>query len=988
MKLRKPKDNKNKQDIVKKQELSSAENEQVGIVLVTPDRWTDALTKFDAVLQGRRDFSEAYERIKPSKVKFQGIVTSRGLRSEGQLAADGRIVRPRTAELTPDLRKRLRGFRELDVIAFIPPSVIPAPSSSPLSNSRATSAGQVDLETAYKNPYLLPNHHRELLVRMLGCDVVDSYLKAKSTILMDSRAIETYTVPQDGNKIKKINLDLQLSPKTTPGDRFNLSRREIVDKYRLPAVQIPKRMTPTASRSSLFLLGPAEPVSELARSAEPSAIAEPQMGSILIDSYEPQISPIIKKYPPRREVVGGIFPLDYFIDHERTDQLFKLVDTNIIVKARCWPHPPGHYFETFDSLLASTNTHEYWNDCIITSVDKLNYRFTIEWCASQNDLGVARSKVSRKLSSEILMAGESLLTLRFILRNAQDIREQFEFNLGLKRSIDSVRALIPNTPSKSYNDMIGKIYINILESNAGLVNNCASMYPALYKEILKDVSDSLLKSILLGNITFIRFLHTPPLEVAPAIDESNTDFPASGSIKFRVRNVINTLDIVMTRNIVHFRDALSREFSELFSKTLLKLFSGQLSRQHPSVKEKEDKIQAAAEYRSSEQNRTMLSVLQTRNLLPRSLRQSGSPVKPMPATPEFSSRESTFELLEEPGQSQKNLAAPQLPLIYSRQSISTTGSVQKTPEIILPGIISSKPITPLIIKKTGQITFDFVDFVDACEWAMHDFSELFSVRIPETVYKLFELLLKANGIELENLEPSMLTLKELADKLVFRKSKIPQQYADSPYDLFEKLGKYATIFSESSLKNSAEKRIFELFELIRNAQLAINIDVIMKSENIQYNVDLIEMGPILDIAFAKWISPIKARLPSKVITSKHENGKVLLVLLKESFSDGVEKCTEFIKNMRAIIMPVLLIGSRLPIIDKDPKIYLEACEDCLQSFYRLKNISKSRFYNHSRGLFTIRCDIIATQVDLWISESKNKLIESILDTIRLKVCSR
>ncbi|KAI8928647.1 hypothetical protein BC831DRAFT_548196 [Entophlyctis helioformis] len=103
-------------------------------------RWSVAEHRFLEVFYGK-EFVPTYETIQPQskvppRVSFDVASPSRGQlrfhRAES-VAAGGRIVRPRTAELTPDLRRRLEGFRELDSIAFVRPVGLGTPVATPVS---------------------------------------------------------------------------------------------------------------------------------------------------------------------------------------------------------------------------------------------------------------------------------------------------------------------------------------------------------------------------------------------------------------------------------------------------------------------------------------------------------------------------------------------------------------------------------------------------------------------------------------------------------------------------------------------------------------------------------------------------------------------------------------------------------------------------------------------------------------------------------------
>jgi hypothetical protein len=84
-----------------------------------------------------------------------------------------------------------------------------------------------------------------------------------------------------------------------------------------------------------------------------------------------------------------------------------------VFKARCWPHLPGTYFQTLESLLQSTKDDNSWKQCYLTGADTVNLRFQVKWAEPQTDLGKENCVVSEKLASELLIPGETLREMCF-----------------------------------------------------------------------------------------------------------------------------------------------------------------------------------------------------------------------------------------------------------------------------------------------------------------------------------------------------------------------------------------------------------------------------------------------------------------------------------------------------------------------------------------------------------------------------------------------
>jgi hypothetical protein len=214
------------------------------------------------------------------------------------------------------MRKRLRQFRELDKIAFIPPINLHVPNSTPVANSRATSAGtlkRADLEIAYRHPVLISESHKALMKRMVGEEFFEKMIDEKNAIQLDTRAIEHYAVHLPSrSELKKVKVAPHIN---SASKKHGMTRRQIVDKYKLPSIQIPKRITPSPSKAKLInKLDNVEHL-DFALSAEPVIPEIPIAENAPSDERDPIEHHLIC------EKVGTVFPLEYFMDHERNTKL-------------------------------------------------------------------------------------------------------------------------------------------------------------------------------------------------------------------------------------------------------------------------------------------------------------------------------------------------------------------------------------------------------------------------------------------------------------------------------------------------------------------------------------------------------------------------------------------------------------------------------------------------------------------------------------------
>lgn len=848
---------------------------------------------------------------------------------------DGRIQRPRTAELNPFHRKNLRSFRELDEIVFIKPSDNQTcPNATPFSNnSRATSAG---LEPRVSKPdercqLYLNDKHKFMMIRysnifihensLLGEDYFQHLLNSRNTTSINQQSVEHFAIPNPIVFKTPKRTKTTIIPQTDRNNR--MSRREIMQKYKLPEIKIPKRITPSPSKYNLneLLLTNESWDDNFARSAEP------EVADLMEDIEKKFTEKIGVSGNAVVEKFGTFFPLEFFLDFERMKIQTELVGSETIVYARCWPKAPGKYYHSLESLIESTFRPSEWLPCQLIGLNSKNYRFTVKWIQPVADLGIKNRTVSPKFLSEIVLSKDGLPSLRMDLLKAQEHREDFEYNLAFLKSINV--ALVLASKSLSEEERVK----NLLDQEKIKIKyDCTSnLTNDLENEILTEVvAKSSIKSILLFNRNFNQFLPPPTRQpFVPYLFRNKDEYPSPGIIESRCSIIRSDLTIFLNKNIVEFRSALVLEISEIFSISTFTFFSLALN-----------------------------GILQDLNV-EKQVQKAGN-------------------YLNVPSLAHTSVLEPNMSKKITKQGLSFNVEHKSYP---------SNNDKIFMDENLAKLNYNFDDFLSTMEWAINEFDLIFSKKIPTIVNKLFQQLLRGYGVELKvEQTPVPLTVKWIADHLIcHEKSRIPDIYNETAEFLFEKLGNYVSLFSESLILQPSGDRIFELYRIIQDGNLTIEIECILHGDIIQYNKELSEVGIQLNEVFTKWTRPVTALLPNRVISSKHSNQSVIGSLFLEMVQDSVDKSNEFIKNLNSITLPVLKSCSDLPIYEKDYKNYLESCQDYLKGSSRLANICISRLQNHHvRGLFTIGCSRLEFQLKKRISDAKNILKESMIHTLRQK----
>ena len=209
----------------------------------------------------------------------------------------------------------------------------------------------------------------------------------------------------------------------------------------------------------------------------------------------------------------------------------------------------------------------------------------------------------------------------------------------------------------------------------------------------------------------------------------------------------------------------------------------------------------------------------------------------------------------------------------------------------------------------------------------------------------------------------------------------------SAQEFFLRIANFASIYSESILRPFVEERVFLLYKLLRDGRIAIQLDLIFDraSLDISFRVSMDDFTNQLFGACSRWIEPVDRVLPSKVMSTRHPNQRLIDSLLRELVQDSLERSNELLKGIRLVLMPIIHSAATVPVISNDPKVYIEACQDSLDSLRKLIHVSSSRLISQTKGLFKISCESILIDIHAWGSETRKALVNSVLCTLKQKV---
>ncbi|KAI8911022.1 hypothetical protein EDD86DRAFT_269734 [Gorgonomyces haynaldii] len=472
------------------------------------DRWTEALFKFDAAFYGRREYIPAYEAIGP-RVPFH---------LDADIAPQDKVTRPRTAELTPALQRSLAAFKELDMIVFNPPSNPKTPVASPIPHmdiertSLESARNMRRLQSARSYYSQLSVERKRLLKRMLGKEYFNYLLKSLGTASARIEHMPNMFVHPVDPQLTKI----KVSPALMVNEYLETKITREMGQMRLPAI-----------------------------------------GKKAVETVDLEQ----QKYPQ----IGHIFPLEYFMDHERTQMLLSLMESRTPVKCRVWPTASEHYYQTYECLLKCATYAQYWKACVLESFDEANQTFRVSYQQPEQELGVNVS-YSIKWTSEIMLPNEHPKALLYCLQKAQQLRLQYEQEFAVEKAVQIARPLmlqfVPHLP---------QIHQQLKH---------ADQYPAAIKlgehELAQMHSDNHIAWMLRTNDHFCEFLPQPPQTQVEHEDLLKT-MALSGLVKRNVHQIQPTMSLFCTKPVIVFRKSLEEKMEGFFENNILQLLSKPMS---------------------------------------------------------------------------------------------------------------------------------------------------------------------------------------------------------------------------------------------------------------------------------------------------------------------------------------------------------------------------------------------------------------------------
>lgn len=532
---------------------TNSRSEKVAQVLNYSTSEAELDAELNAALVGQRLFQQKYESItsrKDPSVRFTDALISKARNTRlAKDSADGRILRPRTAELPPSMRKTITDFRELDKIVFCAADDgLSTPTSTPLSQSRQPSA-----KTNPAGPFSVSSSNRMILENIVGKPALDNLLRLANNDSPVESTSERSPLRNTRSNIYKVKLDKQLL--------YHLADP--------PILTIPTKASMLSILPSIKAVGTSvvksERQSDFAISAEPGVFEES--------------SESLGDLAGEDSMIGFILPLQWFVEDERINIWQKMIGTKTVFLARCWPTASNNVAQSFLGFLQSTDTNDHWKQCYIESFDNESKSFGVHFLIPQVELGVQQTVKSRKLQFELISPGESLAKIKGILLQAHALRVDFEKAIATTKFIHVLKPLIDRTSRNNMNKSLENVRKKISSSGAFFEPILDVVWDREIGDVLDGVATSTSMSFLHScnrYKTFMQTGKTTPRCRLVTVEGCNS---VRSTVLEAIPNMFMQPDI---RNTIY---KLCVKLSEVFHVPILDMLKGIIPRYHHYGKE-------------------------------------------------------------------------------------------------------------------------------------------------------------------------------------------------------------------------------------------------------------------------------------------------------------------------------------------------------------------------------------------------------------------
>ena len=933
---------------------------------------------------------------------------------------EGRIPRPRTAELAPHLRARLDQFRELDDIVFFPPVGLGTPSATPIFGISADRRGMASasyLIAPFAANFVrhdlmsqMPPEAHDIAMRIINESSIKHLIlngpqkTLNSTQTKKHKRRRTFNDSLTGNShrnaaeneknaaLVRLNVDNELRTLHTPKEVVQrrdsyLIVRDVLQRYQMPKFTASKRLTPKPTLSNISALNTAEyPADAAAKSAEPAKFPSPDA----IDGDEAllQINPANSFQKPSishlatinpKKHIGNVFPIDFFMDQERLDILLGYLKANpdgVECRARYWNLPKGLNYLTVECLVESTEDPSLWKDCTIVEFQKKHNCFLVRWHHDYN------LPIDRKVISEILLPSESTKTLRYHLNQAVLLREEYEYYLALNECVNIVKSKLEHIlPFFDHSVIerlfqVSKDFVNSLHGDTK--KPLADKNPSKPKE---EEEDSV-HELLIEEIAEIRLIEMQAELKSSFYDSEVTSFLTSNRFFRSLVSGSHMDPFKMTfiplpepSSVTNLLDTHQRSV-ERISITIEPQLDVFLSRDvHFAIYEMHQAITAIFEKPIIDVMKTHVARVHAskkRLVVPELLSKKSSAVPEEHLEAGVNSRKKNHKRVQQlhPQKPQK-LAAP------------TVITEVKTVEI--------HPI----IDDDGNVSFTAGDFLDMILWLQHDFDVSFRELFPSQVHRIFKSVLSSYGLS----EPDAPVQSHLT--LYQRSTRVSQttnpnarnlnKSVLSPQELYLKLGKSISAMAATYAGPIARNRIMETYKLVQNGQLHIQITANFKNDSMDdsgysfdYGMSLSDFRDNLKTRLVAWTNPVPAFLPTGIFNSDPVDHRYIEILFKDLVEDSTETALEYLKWLHDSLVPKAHDGSTKPVMGKDEHRTAEFLNSVQKSLSSIQSIEKFVAHNNPkciRGIFQIDNSEMNKQLRIWASNTLQALKSSCNETV-------
>ncbi|KAJ3052239.1 Dynein heavy chain 2, axonemal [Rhizophlyctis rosea] len=208
-----------------------------------------------------------------------------------------------------------------------------------------------------------------------------------------------------------------------------------------------------------------------------------------------------------------------------------------------------------------------------------------------------------------------------------------------------------------------------------------------------------------------------------------------------------------------------------------------------------------------------------------------------------------------------------------------------------------------------------------------------------------------------------------------------------------RLSRMVSTLAESYALPFLRHRIMETYQLFKEGKLVILLNLVVQSSateegnaitplTIDYDTPLTQVSEHVLDALTRWLDPVECILPDGIMTSTPADHRYIETLCKDLISDAASAASDFLTEIRKSLIPRIRSASRPLISNGSSESYLGVCKAVMRDLDQIGGGLGRLPGRMKRGVFEIRTEVMRGMIEGWVEKARKSTLRVIAKRVR------